>query len=267
MYIRILNHYHLYTLRMKKQLLALVTLSILFVACSKKESTPKLMLDLHELSLKFDKEHQFKVTLDGQAVDGATVNWTSSDERTGTIGGTGLFKAKRIGTTTITAKRGEEVLTATVDVTPYATFFTEPYVDFTASKAVIKTKEKRLLAPNGEEADGLLYIGENNKIQNVLYAFENGTLLGAMAVFKTSALTSDELAKFYLERYAYIGETNDLAYLAFGQTIVAIGEHPNVGFAAVYIQDPERTTASTRSLGEARALVEAYSGKLVKRLR
>ncbi|WP_256004866.1 Ig-like domain-containing protein [Pedobacter deserti] len=253
---------------MKKQLLALVTLSILFVACSKKkESTPKLMLDLNELSLKFDKEHQFKVTLDGQAVDGATVNWTSSDERTGTIGGTGLFKAKRIGTTTITAKRGEEVLTATVDVTPYSTFFVEPYIDFTASKAVIKTKEKRLLAPNGEDADELLFIGENNKIQNVFYAFENGTLLGAMAVFNTSTLTSDELAKFYLERYAYIGETDDLAYLAFGQTIVAIGEHPNVGFAAVYIQDPERKTASTRSLGEARALVEAYSGKLVKRLR
>jgi hypothetical protein len=250
---------------MKQKLLALFALSIILVSCSKKEDTPKLMLDLNELSLKFDQEHQFKITQGGEEVDASTYEWTSSDEITGSVGGGGLFQASRIGKSTVTAKRGDESVSAQITVVHYTSFFAEPYIDFNANKATIKSREARELSQNGETADALLYAGENNKISNVLYRFENGVLLGAAVVFNTPNINLEETATFFLERYAFIGEIEETYYFAFGETIVGVGNSAQLGFSAIYLQDPEGQAAA-RTASQAKTMIDNHAVKL-KRLR
>lgn len=243
---------------MKKQLLTLVAISLIFTACSKKESTPESTIDVTELSLNYDKQHQFTIKQGNNDIDESTYIWTSADVRVGTIEASGLFQAKRIGTTTVTATKDGKSLTSKITVSPYVYFFIEPYVSFTSNKTTIKSQETRPLETGGETTTSLLYKGENNKITNVFYGFENGLLQGSIVVFNISNILPKDLATFFVERYTLIGETNNTYYFSKGDILVAIGETAGIGFTAIYVKNTTGNVSNI-SVKEAKLLIDQKS--------
>jgi len=72
-----------------------------------------------DVTLDEDETQQFNATAydeDGNEMPKIRFSWTSSDEKIGTVGDTGLFEAKNAGTATITAEYGTIAGTANVTV-------------------------------------------------------------------------------------------------------------------------------------------------------
>ncbi|MEJ7558279.1 MAG: Ig-like domain-containing protein [Pedobacter sp.] len=251
---------------MKKHLLTLVAFSLILSACSKKESTPESTIDATELTLNYDKEHQFSVKQGNNDIDESTYVWKSSDVTIGTIETSGLFKGKRIGKTTVTATKDGKTLTSQITINPYSTLFTEPYIDFTFTKANVKSKETRTLATGGEDATSLMYNGENTKISNIFYSFKNNLLEGSIVVFNTANIVPQDFGTFYLERYTLVGDDDDTVYFAKGSTLVAIGETTGIGFTAIYVKNTNGAVANI-SLKEAKILIEQKSIELKEGLK
>lgn len=177
---------------MKK--LSILFLGICLAACSKDDP---MTISQSSVQLKYDGSYQFTVKKGGDNVSGAT--WKSSNTNVGTVDSKGNFKARKIGKTDVTASTGDGSVKASIEIQPYSTLYTEPVLDFNQSKATVKTKEKRKLLQ--ESTDGLIYEGENSKIEFVFYLFENNRLDGGGVVFEATSPVVKEATTFLKERY------------------------------------------------------------------
>ncbi|WP_316823536.1 Ig-like domain-containing protein [Pedobacter gandavensis] len=224
-----------------------VGLIISLSSCSKKEDPkPTYAINQTSVSINYDKEHQFTVKLGEKTADAAGFTWTSSDPSVGTISGTGLFKGKKIGSTTIKAEGNGTVLTAELTIKPYSTLFKEPIIEFGVSIATIKGKESRKLIE--QASNGLLYEGENSKIKQIMYIFENSKLAGAAALFESTKPVVEEVVQFYSERYTYLGEDEDFFVFSDGKYLIGIGEDNTLGVHAIYLPVPATNTLKIGSL-------------------
>jgi len=181
---------------MKK--LSILFISFCLAACSKEDP---MTISQSSVQLKYDGTHQFTVKKGGENVSGAT--WKSSDANIGTVDNTGKFKARKIGKTEISATSGDGSVKASIEIQPYSTLYTEPVLDFNQSKATIKAKEKRKLAQ--ETTDGLIYEGENSKIEYIFYSFDNNRLEFSGVIFQATSPVVKEATTFLKERYPNSG--------------------------------------------------------------
>lgn len=102
--------------------------------------------------------------------------------------------------TTSTGSNGAKV-ESKVTVSPYVTILTEPILEFSASMATIKSKEKRKLL--AETVNGLAYEGvAGTQARGVIYIFENGKLQLAGLLFYNAGATVQTSATLIKERYA-----------------------------------------------------------------
>lgn len=173
---------------------------LLCCACAKEE--PMTISD-PALQLKYDSKHQYTVKKGSGTIANSAIEWKTSDNKVGTIDKEGYFKGRKIGKTEVLAYTNGGTVKASVEISPYSMLFTEPAFDFNQSKQVIKSKEKRKL--EDEEADGLLYAGENSKVEYVFYTFENNRLEAVLVVFASTSAVAKECGTFFLERYPVAG--------------------------------------------------------------
>lgn len=225
---------------MKRQLcLTIIAASLSLFACKKDESKPKAEIDSKEVSVHYDEQHAFTIKNPGSS----SVTWSSTDESVGTVSSSGVFKAKKIGTTTVKAVSSGFSIESKVTVTPYSTLCAEPFWQLSASKATTKSKEKRALI--SETATGLAYTGENVKVRNVMYIFESDKMTAAALLLSNNSAVVEESAKFLLERYTAIGSSDDYYFFTDGKTVtIAITYEETLGFVALYSKYSQTTISS-----------------------
>lgn len=226
-----------------KKLLFAAMIAFITVGCSKSESEPEITLNQKEVKLKFDED--FKFTLSS----GAGAAWKSSDEFVGVVDNNGNFEAKHIGETIVSVNVNGKDVNAKVIVEPYITDITEPYLSYGATKATVKSFEKRSVI--AETSTALLYRGQGSKENEVFYGFENGSLNGSILSFKTYADVAKDLAKFYSERYTYVGDDDNVLYFQSKDKSYALGISVNTTFGlnATYFKTTSTKSASTKTFG------------------
>ena len=222
----------------------LVIAATCFVSCGKKSDPKpeKYVLSKTSLTTKYDEYYKFVITQGSLTIDPSNIKFTSSNPKTGTIGLEGLFDAKRVGDTKITAVIGETTLTADVTVTPYSTLCTEPILSFGALISDVKSKETRVLS--SQNLEELVYAGENSKIRHVMYLFESGRLEASVLLLADNNLIVEESVKFLSERYTYLGKTNNNVYVFENENAtVGLSYNTDLGYNAIFIK-PDNKGAS-----------------------
>lgn len=219
-----------------RKILLLIATVVVMGACSKDE-TPSLKINKSEVKLKYDDEFTFSIE------NASSVEWSSSDEFVGTIADDGKFKASHIGETTVTGNVEGTSVTAKVIIEPYITDITEPSISFGENVKSIKEFEKRTLIE--ETTDILLFKGEGNKENEVVYLFDDNKMKSSVLSFKVYSNLSEDLAKFYSERYRYLGSDESILFFESKDESYGLGISVNATFGmhAMYIESPSTTSA------------------------
>jgi len=226
-------------------------LAVLSVSCSKdKDAEPATVLSDADLKLHFDDTHQYTLTKGTETVTATNFKWTSSDTVVGKVDQSGKFTGRRIGQTTIKAVSTDGKVTAESKVTidPYSTLCTEPVVDFKATQAAVKAKEKRVL--QAEDTASIVYKGENAKLRGVAYAFSKNSLVNSFLVLTETQAVFDEAATFLFERYEYLGEEDYIYFFTNNKVVVAYMEEETLGLVAIYAPYPAGGLRTTATLNE-----------------
>jgi len=208
---------------------------LLFVSCSKDDPEPATTIDSATVELKYDKEHQYVLMKGTEKVDASTYTWKSSDTLVGKVDKTGKFIARKIGETTVTGTLAGKNVESKVTVTPYITSFKEPYQEYGATTAVVKTNETRKLRT--ETADFLAYEGENAKVAGVVYSLTTGKMTDALVAFQTTQAMADEVITFYEERYPRsAGLDSSVVFFNDAKNkAVEVGVDAKIGLFAYYV--------------------------------
>lgn len=237
---------------MKTTITLLLTITSMVVGCGDDYDIDQFTLNATKLALHYDDVYPFSIKMGKTDITATTFKWSSSDEQVGTIDANGMFHAKRIGTTTISAANNASSLACTITIEPYETFLTEPTITFGSSTSDVKAFEQRKLA--AEAPGSLLFSGENDLVSGVFYNFQDNKLTNCLVLFPNSSDVLERIKTFYAERYTYIGETDNTLYLeGENNLLVALNLKGTTGRNALYLQ---------KSMEQTKALVSAIKKQL-----
>jgi hypothetical protein len=231
---------------MKKTLFYALSITfLLFTACSKKSDKLPTVIDQQTVSMHYDEIHQYSVT------NTSSLTWTSSDTTVGTISSAGLFKAKKIGTTTIKGTSGNVSAQSAVTVTPYSTMCQEPYFLPGSSIATIKGKESRVIYSSTPTT--IFFTGENSKLRYAGYLFDGTGLTTSILLFANTSDIVTEAAVFFKERYTVLGTDGTVVYLAGDNNLlIGISVDATLGFNAIYVKGSGHKVNSLKELNTIR---------------
>ncbi|MDO4225309.1 MAG: Ig-like domain-containing protein [Bergeyella zoohelcum] len=203
-----------------KKLLFVASLSLatlgMVVSCSRDDdsgttSVANYTLSPSEATTNYDKTVALSVKNGSSTLSPSEFTWSVSDEKRGTIGNDGVFKAKKVGKVEVTATKNGQTLKSTINIAPYSTLFTEPLMYFGKTKEEVKSKETRTFIR--EYNNFLAFKGENRNVSEVLYHFDSNGKIDYIGVrFPYSASIVENLATFYIERHNFLGESNGEYY-------------------------------------------------------
>lgn len=241
---------------MKSAFYAIAILGLSLSSCSKNDmESPSYKMD-KEIAIHYDETHQFIITQGNTELNAKTLNWKSSDESVATVDANGKLSGKKIGMITLTATSGNIKLTSTVTVVPYSNLCKEPYFQAGANIATTKGRELRPLA--GETATSLIYAGENSKLRNVLYLFTDYKMTSGTLLLATTNEVINESARFYKERYTYLGMENDTYFYGDGNNLViGILLDAKLGLVAIYLNGNGKVLGITPKLQQQFETVKA----------
>lgn len=114
---------------------------------------------------------------------------------------------RHIGTTRIKATKGGKTAYATVTVNPRYTLYDTPILDFSASKAAIKSKENHVFTNEDEETLQYRYLSGTHECV-VSYLFKENKM--SLVTVVISNYDHDIVTKFLSERYQADREVEDL---------------------------------------------------------
>lgn len=216
----------------------LLLIPFLLFACSKNEPPkPAVTVDMPEVSMHYDESHQFVLNQGSVRVQTSDYTWTHSNTDAGTISTEGLFTAKHIGETLIkgTSKTNtSDVINAKVTVMPYYTTWKKVITDWGFNKASVKLAETRSLL--SDDATGLTYYGENDKVRGVIYLFDSNKLNSVGVLPENTSAVAKETATFLKERYDYLGAQNEIYLFSDNKLFsIALTVDSKLGLLAVYI--------------------------------
>ncbi|OZI09195.1 hypothetical protein BWI93_05160 [Siphonobacter sp. BAB-5385] len=220
---------------MKSYLPLLFALTL--VACGKDSSEPALKIDASEVSLHYDETHQFALKKGETAVTASDYMWTSANKDIAEVDASGELEAGIVGETKVTAvaKSGSGNVESTVKVIPYYTTCKEPVITFGISQAALKPLETRTQYGTST-ATGMVFTGENSKLKNVIYLFENNALTSSTLVFGFDSSLAKEVATFFLERYKPLGTANGVYFFTVSPKVsVGVGTSSSLGMVALYM--------------------------------
>lgn len=201
---------------MKAKFILLVAIAIfitnVFTSCSKDDDESTKVVT-KELSLKSGETAKIVIE---PTNNGCT--FTSENTFIASVSSTGEVKGLIVGETNIKVLNSSVGLNdlCKVKVSAQYQMYKEPYVNFGATQSQVKSNETRELL---SELSGMLYKGENSKIDFVLYTFENGKLMASAALIPYSSSNSDLLVNFLSERYMVTTTGKDIVFLNTNKTI------------------------------------------------
>lgn len=213
-----------------KNLLAVITLLLLAMSCSKsKDDNPTPAARLNEVDLKIKYNEEFSFFVEGYMVD----KWELSTDSIGQIDEKGLFKASKIGEGELRATTNDNILLAMITVEPYITDFKMPLLKMVDKQAVREFEGKDVEL---ERDHLLLYVSDNPKINEYSYVFTAGQLS-----LVTYQLADYDEALFYAETFlkerypeTEISREDKLEfYDKYSDTVIAIskdGRYPEIRF-------------------------------------
>jgi len=239
-----------------RKLSIFIVLAVLSFSCSKdKDAEPATVLSDADLKLHYDDTHQYTLTKGTAAVSATDFKWTSSDTLVGKVDQNGKFTGKRIGQTTIKAisPDGKSSSESKVTIDPYSTLCAEPVLDFKATQAAVKAKEKRTI--QSEDTAAIAYKGENAKLRGVAYVFEKNALRNSILVLTETQAVLDEAATFLAERYEYIGESESIYYFTDNKIVIGFMDEQQLGLVAIYAAYPAGGLRTTLPLKESMRLI------------
>lgn len=170
------------------------------------------------------------------------MQWSSSNEIVGTIGENGNFSAKRIGETYITTKVGRKAFTAKVTVEPYVTDIIEPVLKYGVYSETIRNEETREFI--SEDASQVRFMGQGERENRFYYNLRNGVVDNSVIVFNENERITDDLRKFFGERYELLEDRGDrLTYLNRETNIgVTLSSSFGLGIQATWITGSYKVT-------------------------
>lgn len=214
-------------------LLSVLFLTTLFTSC-KDDEKEGLSISPKDMNLVAGQSGTIKVN------GGTSGNqFTSGNEYIATVTNDGVVEAIRVGETEITVRdKNNASAKCKVKVTGKSKMYTEPYLQFGASKSKVKSFEKRTLL--NEDTDALSYYGENNYVSTVIYMFKNNKLESSGVFLPYTKSNANMLAEFLQERYIVFtdGESNIYFTSIDGKTggeITAQVINYNAYYLVVYI--------------------------------
>lgn len=172
-------------------LLCTFAAAFVFTSCGSDDEGEKFSISESKLTLHFEETEQLSAT--------TNVTWSSENEFVAIVNSNGLVEGGHVGKTNIVATSTDgNSAKCEVEIVPVYSTYKEPYLEFGASKATVKSKETRKLYK--EQTSSLAYEGENSFVELVLYSFDDdGKLKGASIAL--SLACASEVTKFLLERY------------------------------------------------------------------
>lgn len=185
---------------MKKTVLLIgVSLSLLFVSCSKDDEVDKLItLESSAKTLFFGDEYQIEAT------SNTPILYSSEDEYHAHVSEPGLVTARFIGETNIVLSNGNDRKTVSITVKPQINLYPDPNLEFGISRSALITKYG---TPDAESETTILYNNYSNAAAAVMYLFDENNKLKNTAVMVKTAYNSN-LGTFLVERYLPIDMDN-----------------------------------------------------------
>lgn len=232
-----------------------MALGLILWACG--ENVTPYEIDKSELELYYNQTHQFEVSQANVRQNATNFSWNSSDVSVGTVDASGLFKGKKIGTTTITGSSGKSRITAEVTIKPYITLCKEPVLEFGLTSAAIKSKESRTLVD--EDGDGLHFKGENANVRAIIYTMKNGKMDNAAILLKNDNALISSATTFLKERYTFVGTAEAVAYFSNGKNITpTIGNDKTLGLFILYLNVTKSARTSQTEYATAVEKIREY---------
>lgn len=181
------------TIKMKKLLFFFTILSCLaIVSCGGGDDDDEPKTTYNNVTLACKTTH----TIKGDAT------WTSSNKYIASVAGN-VVTAERVGEATISSDKGSFKVT----VTPTVSVFSEPYLEWGASKSTVKNFMRGATLYE-ETSDQLTYKG-NGALMLTLYDFENGRLKGSGIALNGDYIDSDALIEQMLQYYVPVTMDED----------------------------------------------------------
>lgn len=181
-------------MKLRSVLLYTFATAFIFTSCSSGDDD-KFSISEKNLTLHFEETEQLSAT--------ATADWKSENDFVAKVNSNGLVEGNHVGKTNIIATSTDGSAKCEVEVVPVYSTYKEPFLEFGASKATVKSKETRKLY--NENSEIITYEGENSNVKLVGYNFDDNGKLSGVAVAVSFASTS-EVTKFLLERYQPVTE-------------------------------------------------------------
>lgn len=183
---------------MKTKILPLLVLLCTVFASCKKDDEPKLSIDRSTMQLYSLEEQSLMVSPSSEGC-----SFESENDMIARVTSSGKITGLTIGQTKIVVTNPTMNFTADCNVTvrPKYNLFAEPLTDFGATKAQIKSKEKRVIYD--ETSTSITYRGENPYVTGVVYLFDANGKMTSSSFMAPAIPTSnvDKLLGFITERY------------------------------------------------------------------
>lgn len=229
---------------MKKTIFILFPVILIFNSCEKKLKSVEL--DNEEITIHYNETYQLNASYSPTDIDNRpTFTWHSENTDVAKTDQKGLIEGVRIGETTITAQTEEPVFKASckVIVEPISNMYAEPVLDFGENMSFVKDKETRTLV--FEDAEGLVFEGENLKVLGIMYFFEYERLSFTAALFENSPSVIEELNTYLSERYEFLGVNEGIYFHEVGENIIAARSiDSELGLNVIYFEDTGKKATS-----------------------
>ena len=169
-------------------------LSVISTVTVKPKSVKELKLDKPSVNLEIGNSEKLNLGIAPADAAAPEIQWISSDEKIATVDNNGVIKAVSIGTTTVTAKVKNGVLSATSNVTVKIKSVKGIKLNKTALTLVVGTNEKLqfILDPTDSGNKNVTFSSSNAKIATVA---SNGTVK-AISVGTTDITVKSEDGSF-----------------------------------------------------------------------
>ena len=178
----------------------IIPLSVLLIISSMTGCKEEEVLSLNTTEITLKPDQTFNLVV---SPDASGCVFKSGNDNIAEVYSSGLIEARLVGETDITVTNTDKGYYARckVTVTPEYTMYREPYLDFGKPKSNIKSYETRQIADENDST--ILYSGENQYIDSIMYSFKNQIYTSSICMIPSSQ--SGQLVNYLTERYVYFG--------------------------------------------------------------
>lgn len=237
----------------------ILALSLMVIACKKdKDEEPPITINKTVVTVNHGTTDQLTLSRI------ISCTWDSDDDYIASVSSSGLVTGNIIGQTKVHARlTSGQTFECTVNVEPLTMMYEEPVFLWGNNKTSVKYQENRDLIE--EDGEFLVYAGENNKVDLVMYMFADNQLESVIVLLKDPDANYDEAQAFMDERYEFVEELNDvpdteflLVYQNRDNVMAGLSIHATLGLNVLYMENSQYKSVLT---DRASKYLERFRGK------